>query len=277
MNRLRSVFSLFVLISSLIFSIQIASAQGERQTVLITGSSKGHGFAFVKDYAALGWNVIATCRNPETSDRLTAFAARHDNVVVEELDLTDFSGIDALAAKYGGTAIDVLNLNGAINTFRFSPNKFGQIDYTWFEEILRVNVVGQLYTAEAFLDHVASSNQKKIVAMSAVGGSIGNVRSETAPSYRASKSALNMLFRTYGEAVKERDVAVLVIAPGTVDAEDYMNTENPSMVPAQFQRMIEVGALEPRSTIGEIIELIDRLTIEDIDQFHKFDGTSLPW
>ncbi len=122
----------------------MALAQSEGRTVLITESSKGHGFAFVKDYAARGWTVIATCRNPSTSDRLTAFAAEHDNVVVEELDLTDFAEIDALAAKYDGTPIDVLNLNGAINTFRFSPNRFGEMDYEWFEEIMRVNVLGQL-------------------------------------------------------------------------------------------------------------------------------------
>ncbi len=86
-----------------------------------------------------------------------------------------------------------------------------------------------------------------------------------------------MLFRTYGEAVKDRSVAVLVLAPGTVDAEDYMHAADPSVIPAQFKRMIEVGALEPRSTIGVMIDLIDRLTIDDISEFHKFDGTTLPW
>ncbi len=277
MNSKRTFTKLMAFAVSFGLTITLGSARVDTDTVLITGSSKGHGFAFVKDYAARGWTVIATCRNPETSDRLTSFAADHDNVVVEELDLTDYAEIDALAAKYEGTPIDVLNLNGAINTFRFSPNKFGEMDYEWFEEIMRVNVLGQLYTAEAFLDHVAASQQKKIVAMSAVGGSIGNVRSATAPSYRASKSALNMLFRTYGEAVKDRGVAVLVIAPGTVDAEDYMNAEDPSEIPAQFQRMIQVGALESRSTIGVMIDLIDRLTIDDYQDFHKFDGTTLPW
>jgi len=247
------------------------------KTVLVTGSSKGHGFAFVKDYAARGWTVIATCRNPTSATRLTAYAAEHDNVVVEELDVTDFAEVDALAEKYKDTPIDVLNLNGAINTFRFSPNKFGQMDYEWFSEIMQVNVIGQLYTAEAFLEHVAASDQKKIAVMSAVGGSIGNVRSSTAPSYRASKAALNMLFRTYGEAVKDRGVAVLVIAPGTVDAEDYMNAKDPSVIPAQFKRMIEVGALEPRSTIGKMIDLIDGLIVDDIEGFHKFDGTPMPW
>ena len=142
---------------------------------------------------------------------------------------------------------------------------------------MRVNVIGQLYTSEAFLDHVAASDQKKIAVMSAVGGSITNVRSSMAPSYRASKAAVNMLMRTYGEAVKDRGVIVAVIAPGTVDAEDYMNAKDPSVIPAQFKRMIELGVLAPRSAIGRMIDLIDGLTIDDIRAFHKWDGDTLDW
>jgi len=254
-----------------------ANAQDNAPTVLITGSSKGHGLAFVNDYAERGWTIIATCRTPAKADQLQALADKYPNVTIEELDVTDFAEVDALAAKYRGTAIDVLNLNGAINTFRFGPNRFGDMDYEWFDEIMRVNVIGQLYVAEAFLEHVAASDQKKIAAMSAVGGSIGRVRSSIAPSYRASKAGFNMLMRTYGEAVKQRGVAVLVIAPGTVDTEDYLNAEDPETIPINYQRMIAAGGLAPRSAIGSMIDLIDGLTVEDIGAFHKWDGDVLPW
>ena len=252
-------------------------AQDDAPTVLITGSSKGHGLAFANDYAERGWNVIATCRTPSKADQLQALAEQYPNITIEELDVTDFEEVDALAAKYDGTPIDVLNLNGAINSFRFGPNKFGEMDYEWFAEILNVNVIGQLYVAEAFLEHVAASEQKKIAAMSAVGGSIGRVRSSITPSYRSSKAALNMLMRTYGETVKDRGVVVLVIAPGTVDTEDYLNAEDPSTIPENYQRIIAAGGLAPRRAIGAMIDLIDRLTVDDIDRFHKWDGETVPW
>jgi len=267
-----------VLVASLANScLESTRAQNEAATVLITGSSKGHGLAFVNDYAKRGWTVIATCRNPAEADQLQTLAAEHKNIIIEELDVTDFEQVDTLAGKYRDTPIDVLNLNGAINTFRFGPNKFGEMDYEWFDEIMRVNVLGQLYVAEAFLEHVATSDQKKIAVMSAVGGSIGRVRSSLAPSYRASKAGLNMLMRTYGEAVKKRGVVVLVIAPGTVDTEDYLNAEDPETIPANYQRIIAAGGLAPRSAIGSMIDLINRLTVEDIGAFHKWDGTVLPW
>ena len=90
-----------------------------------------------------------------------------------------------------------------------------------------------------------------------------------APSYRSSKAALNMLMRTYGETVKDRGVIVLVIAPGTVDTEDYMNAEDQSTIPENYKRMIAAGGLAPRSAIPSMIDLINHthrtkiITIED--------------
>ena len=275
---MKSILYLFAAALVLAASLPLTvAAQDGQRTVLITGSSKGHGFAFVNDYAERGWKVIATCRTPGQADELQALAARYPNVVVEELDVTDFAEVDALAEKYRGQPIDVLNLNGAINTFRVRLNTFGETDYDWLEEILKVNIIGQLYVAEAFLEHVAASEQKTIAAMSAEGASIGRVNSSLAPSYRASKAGLNMLMRTYGEAVKDRGVIVAVIAPGTVDWRDYMNAEDPSMIPEAYARRLARGRMAPRSAIPAMIDLIDRLSIDDIGTFHLWNGEELPW
>ena len=271
----RTVIGVFLAVCLAIFT-----GAADAKTVLITGSSTGHGLAFVKDYAARGWTVIATCRSPDKADRLQAFASEHDNVIVEELDIVDYPEVDALAKKYEGTAIDVLNLNGAINTFRFGPNRFGSIDYEWFEQIMKVNVIGQIYVAEAFLEHVAASEEKKIIAMSATGGSIANVGRRgggIAVAYRASKAGLNMAMRAMGEAVKERGVIVAVIAPGTIDTEGYMNAGDPSSIPDRYKRMIQLGALDPRHAITDMMDLIDELTLDDINKYHNWDGNELSW
>ena len=41
-------------------------------TILITGSNRGLGLEFTRQYAAAGWNIIASCRDPATCAGLTA-------------------------------------------------------------------------------------------------------------------------------------------------------------------------------------------------------------
>jgi NAD(P)-dependent dehydrogenase (short-subunit alcohol dehydrogenase family) len=264
-------------VMALVLTALAASSPARADTVLITGASQGHGLAFAEDYAARGWTVIATARTPAKAPELQALAKKYPKLTIEALDITDFQNVDALAAKYKATPNDVLNLNGAINSFRVGLEAFGPLDSQRLDEILTTNVTAQVRMAEAFLESVVASRQKKIVAMSAVGGSIGNVRNATAPGYRASKAALNMIMRAYGEQVKARGVAVLVIAPGTVDVYNYMARSDLTGVPERYRRQIEMKVLAPRSAIGSMIDLINKLTVADIDKFHQWDGKALPW
>ena len=254
-----------------------AIGQDQAPTVLITGSSQGYGLAFVQDYIEKGWNIIATCRNPATADELQALAAEHSNVVIEELDVTDFEEIEALAEKYRDTPIDVLLNNAAINTFRARPlARFGSIDYDRFEEILKVNVIGPLKVSETFLDHVAASQQKKIVVMSATGASITSTRSTIAPNYRTSKTALNMIMHLLAMELTDRGVIVGIIAPGTIDREGYYDAD-PETLPENVRNSMARGFLLPRDTIGSIISVIDGLTLEDSGVFLDYSGEVLPW
>ena len=254
-----------------------ASAEDVPPTILITGSNASHGLAFAEEYAALGWNVIATCRTPAKADRLNALAEKYPNVVVEELDIVDVDEINALVEKYRGVPIDVLMNNAAINSFRFGPNFFGKIDYDWFEEILKVNIIGQVRVSEAFLDNVKASKQKKIISMTSTGGSIGEREVPIAPAYRASKAGLNMAMRAYAIHLKRKGIIVGIIAPGTVDTEDYMNAEDPSTVPRNYQGMMKAGRLAPRTAIDDMIALIDRLTIEDTGVYYEWTGRVIAW
>jgi NAD(P)-dependent dehydrogenase (short-subunit alcohol dehydrogenase family) len=254
-----------------------AAADQDAPTILITGASAGHGLAFAGEYAALGWRVIATCRTPAKADRLNALASKFPNVVVEELDIVDDAQISALVEKYRGKPIDVLMNNAAINTFRFGARNFAKIDYKWFEEILLVNIIGPMKVSEAFLENVAASRQKKIIAMTSTGGSITEVKVPVAIPYRASKAGLNMAMRSYSIALKPKGIIVSIIAPGTVDTEDYLNAKDPSTIPANYQTMIKGKLLAPRTAINDMIKLIDGLTLEDSGVFYEWTGRVIPW
>ena len=69
-------------------------------TVLVTGVNRGLGLEFVRQYAAAGWNVIATARDPEHAAELRALAAANGKIAIDALDVTDHASIAALAAKH---------------------------------------------------------------------------------------------------------------------------------------------------------------------------------
>ena len=80
-------------------------------TVLITCASSGIGRATAELLAERGWNVAATMRASESGAAL----ARHDNVLVARLDVTEPASIESalveVIAAFG--RIDVVVNNGA--------------------------------------------------------------------------------------------------------------------------------------------------------------------
>jgi len=281
MNLLRSYSSCRFISLALLMVIALPAfgkfPAADSPTVLITGANASHGLAFTEEYAALGWNVIATCRSPQSAEKLNALASANLNVQVEELDIVDDAEIAALAEKYQNVPIDVLLNNAAINAYRFGIDRFGKIDYEFFEKILVVNIVGQLKVSEAFQANVEASDQKKIISMTSTGGSIANTEVPINIGYSASKAGLNMAMRNYSIHLRKKGVIVGIIAPGTVDTQDYMNAEDPDTVPRNYKMMMKAGRLVPRTAINDMIELIDGLTLEDSGIYYQWDGEVLPW
>ena len=63
-------------------------------SVLISGANRGIGLEFARQYAAEGWHVYATARNPQEAAGLRDLG---DRVSLHRLDVTDQFSIDALA------------------------------------------------------------------------------------------------------------------------------------------------------------------------------------
>jgi len=235
-------------------------------TVLVTGSNRGLGFEFAKQYAARGWNVIATARNPDSATQLRALAAENRKIVVEKLDLLDTDGIKALAAKYDGTPIDLI-VNNAGVLGDLTKQRLGSLDYAEFQEIMAVNVYGALAVAEAFREHVAASRHKKIVSVTSGSGMI-SVPGNLGPYfYRASKVSLNMVMRVLADDLRSRGVIVGLIAPGTADTD--MRRALVGERAAQDQR--------PEAAVAAMIQVIDGLTLEQSGLPFNFTGRQLPW
>ncbi len=237
-------------------------------TVLVTGSNRGIGLELARNYAMRGWNVIATARKPETATELQAIAAEYDNVLVEQMDLLDHAGIDALAERLKDIPIDVL-LNNAAILGEPNDQNLGSFDYELFGRVIDVNVIGTTKMAEAFLPHVEKSDMKKIVAITSTQGSIASVRSGSIAFYNTSKAALNMIMRSNSRALKNKGVTVALISPGQVDT-DMMNL-------ALDRAGVSFELLTPQQSAEAVINVIDQYGLELSGRFVAHTGTEIPW
>jgi len=235
-------------------------------TILITGANRGLGLEFTRQYAADGWHVIACCRQPADADELNALAVENSEIVVEQLDVNDFAAIDALAEKYQGKPIDILlNNAGIIGPLPIAENierqHFGSMDYGVWEEVIHTNTFAPLKMAEAFLENVVDSEQKKIINISSTVASITEM---TIPgvAYASSKSALNRAMTIVASQVKDRGVIVAMYCPG------YVKTRMDAFGYAMVEIPESIAALRP---------MIAALTIEQTGSYTGHDGRTIGW
>lgn len=257
------------MLSALTLAFCLAASAANAATVLITGSNRGIGLELAKQYAERGWTVIATSRSPADDDELKALDAKFDNLRVEMLDVADHAAIDALAAKLKGTPIDVLINNAGILGGGPQTQTIGKIDYKAMEEVHRINAIGPLKMSEAFLEHVAASDQKKIVVITSGTASLTNVRQgpffAALYAYRMSKTAVNMAMRALSVELAPRGISVGILAPGQVETRLLQQAGNGGR------------GIDATTSVKGVMKNIDNLSPATTGQYVIYTGDTVPW
>ena len=216
-------------------------------TALITGSSRGIGVEFVKQLADQGWNVIATCRNPGSAEKLSGIAAKSGGrVEVMSLDVADQNSIKALAETLKGRPIDLLMCNAGISGPKppVVAGTYGERiqdydDNTWFE-VLRTNLLGPVRIAGHLADNVAAGEHKLIAFVTTRMANIEENKDGAFYMYRASKGALNTAIKNLSLELGKRGVTCVGLHPGWVrtDFSPKGNVETPDSVSGMLKVML---------------------------------------
>ncbi|MFL6734613.1 MAG: SDR family oxidoreductase [Sphingomicrobium sp.] len=216
-------------------------------TVLITGANRGLGLELARQYAADGWSVIATAREP---------SAELDSLGVST-DLLDMRDMDAVAG-FGERLDEPLDLLIA-NAGTYGPQSVrSAMDATGWSETFAVNTIAPFLIAESVLPHVARSGGR-LIAISTKMGSIADNSSGGYIAYRSSKAALNMAWRSL--AIDNPSVVAAMLHPGWVKTR---------MGGSHAPLTVEVSAAGLRETIAA-------LGTAESGGFFNYDGTLLPW
>ena len=170
-------------------------------TAAIIGASRGIGLGLASQYAAARWRVHATTRTPQHPGALGEIRG---DVHIHELEVTDHAQQRALGAALTGEAIDVLIHNAGVYGTSMRA-----------DSVNRINAEAPIEVAEALMDAVLRSGQKKIALISSqVGARRGSRRS--LGKYGNSKAALNDRFRTREQDWRAAGCLAVVIHPGWV-------------------------------------------------------------
>jgi NAD(P)-dependent dehydrogenase (short-subunit alcohol dehydrogenase family) len=227
-------------------------------TVLVTGAGRGLGLEFTRQYASDGWRVAACCRNPAAALELAKLAGETGGrVTVYALDVVDHAGIDRLSRELDATPIDVLINNAGIG----GNQRFGQSDYDAWVQTFRVNTLGAMKMAEAFVKQVAASNEKKIVTLTSVMGSISQNDTGGMYGYRSTKAAANAIVKSMALDLNRYAILAVALHPGWVRTDMGGPRAN----------------IDPPTSVAGMRRIIAGLTREQSGHFLNYDGKELAW
>src|SRR6201995_2596428 len=170
--------------------------------VLITGTSSGIGQAIASAFAANGFEVFGTSRNPQRTEPIAG-------VELLPLDVTDPESVAAAVATVIQRAgrIDILVNNAGVGVFGAAEES--SIDQA--QELFDTNFFGLIRLTREVLPHLRAQGSGRIIN---VGSVLGFLPAPYGALYAASKHAVEGYSESLDHETREFGVRVSVVEPG---------------------------------------------------------------
>ncbi|HIY38495.1 MAG TPA: SDR family oxidoreductase [Candidatus Agathobaculum merdigallinarum] len=214
-----------------------------RQTVFITGGSRGIGAACVRAFAAAGWSVAFTYRENRV---LAGSLAEQTGALALCADLYDDKAVSRAIGEARGHfgAVDAVVCNAGIAEQKL----FQDITDEAWQRMLDVNLMGAVRTIRACLPDLLRRKRGSIVTVSSIWGQSG---ASCESHYAASKAALIGLSKSLALELGPSGIRVNCVAPGVIDTEmNAMHSE---------ETMRELADETPLGRIGTATEVADSI------------------
>jgi NAD(P)-dependent dehydrogenase (short-subunit alcohol dehydrogenase family) len=187
----------------------------ENATVLLIGGSRGLGYAIAAEYIHRGSRVVATVRGTGRTALHELQDSDRGHLEIEHLDINAPEQLHALRDRLNAHRFDLLFVNAGVA----SDQEVTTADVTTqeFTRLMVTNALSPMRAIESLGELVDPDGT--IGIMSSGQGSIANNERGGFEIYRASKSALNQLMRSYAARHHGDNRTLLLMAPGWVKTE----------------------------------------------------------
>jgi len=188
--------------------------QHSGSVALITGASRGLGFAVAKEYARHGMSLVISARDGTALAAAARTLGHAPHVVALAGDVADRAHAERLVSEavrtFGG--LDVL-VNNASELGPSPLSPLADLGTAEYERILSVNAVAPLRLTQLALPYLTARrgvviNVSSNAGVNAYAGWGG---------YGSSKAALEHWSRVLAEEIKESGVRIFVVDPGDMD------------------------------------------------------------
>jgi NAD(P)-dependent dehydrogenase (short-subunit alcohol dehydrogenase family) len=178
------------------------------KVALVTGSSRGLGYAIAEAMIAQGATVVVS--SEDAADTARAADALGATGIV--CDVSDDGAIAALVAhtveRFGG--IDILVSNAGIQG---GPSA-DPLDMTVTDRVMAINLRSMVVLTKHALPHMVGRSGASVILMSSISGLRGNARIE---GYALAKAGVAQLARNLAVQWGPQGVRSNAIAPGLID------------------------------------------------------------
>ncbi|GAB3037182.1 SDR family oxidoreductase [Mycobacterium bourgelatii] len=190
----------------------------EPRTVVITGASRGLGFASTVRLYREGWRVVAAMRTPDRGMSLlreaTGAAEDDDRLIGVQLDLLDSASITAAAKE----VVERVGAPYALvhNAGISAAGMVEETDMALWQSMFATSVMGPVALTKALLPSMRAAGQGRIVLVSSAGG----VRGQPGiAAYSAAKGALERWGESMAGEIAPFGIGVTILVTGVYDTD----------------------------------------------------------
>ena len=237
----------------------------EGKVAVVTGGTRGIGYAIVKAFLEEGATVALFGSRQETVDKaLTALKAENADAKVMGLapDLTDYKAVENAMneVKNAFGRIDILANNAGIS----AREPIYDYDPAAFENIMNINVNAVFYCTKAVAPIMKAQGGGSIVNTSSMVSLYGQ---QSGCGYPTSKFALNGLTKSLARELGKDNIRVNAVLPG-VTRTDMVAALPPEMV-------ARIAATIPLGRVGEPEEVANAFVFLASDKASYITGATL--
>lgn len=228
-------------------------------TILITGTNRGIGLEFTRQYLACGDRVIATCRNIEAADGLKELSRSHDDLEIRQLDVASLESMQEFVQQLADTPIDIFINNAGV----YGPRNanFGDIDAQSWASVLQINSIAPLILSQLLMPNLRRGKDKKMLYLTSKMGSIEDNSGGGSYIYRSSKTALNSAVKSLAIDLAGEGFSAAVLHPGWVLTD--MGGPN--------------ALIDTQTSVTGMLKVVDDLDSQSSGSFFNYDGSIIPW